>query len=245
MNEKDKVKELDAIKDRYLGVAKRKRRMRRLNERKFVFDWDATEDTSVDYNPLYKERHQVQFYGRGNIAGIDIKAQKKDQSKFYGDMLETRRTEAEKEQEKYEPVATIPAIVLIVLVLQYFCAFCKSRVRLKKEKRREDKQKFDDRHWSEKKVDEMNERDWRIFREDYNIAIKGGRIPNPLRSWKDSSIPQNILDVIAQVGYTEPTPIQRQAIPIGLLVSNCIYILPDSIYSMSKLILHSLHIYIS
>ena len=64
----------------------------------------------------------------------------------------------------------------------------------------------------------MNERDWRIFREDYNISIKGGRIPNPLRSWKDSSIPQNILDIIASVGYTDPTPIQRQAIPIGLLV---------------------------
>lgn len=47
--------------------------MRRLNERKFVFDWDATEDTSTDYNPLYKERHHVQFYGRGHIGGIDIK----------------------------------------------------------------------------------------------------------------------------------------------------------------------------
>lgn len=44
--------------------------------------------------------YQVQFYGRGNIAGIDIKAQKRDQSKFYGDLLERRRTEAEKEQEK-------------------------------------------------------------------------------------------------------------------------------------------------
>lgn len=65
----------------------------------------------------------------------------------------------------------------------------------------------------------MSERDWRIFREDYNISIKGGRIPNPLRSWKESIIPQNILDIIDKVGYKEPTPIQRQAIPIGLLVS--------------------------
>jgi ATP-dependent RNA helicase DDX23/PRP28 len=43
---------------------------------------------------------QVQFFGRGNVAGIDIKAQKRDQSKFYGELLERRRTEAEKEQEK-------------------------------------------------------------------------------------------------------------------------------------------------
>jgi ATP-dependent RNA helicase DDX23/PRP28 len=80
------------------------------------------------------------------VAGIDIKAQKKDQSKFYGDMLDKRRTDTEKAQEK---------------------------VRLKKEQRREDKQKWDDRHWQEKKVEEMTERDWRIFREDYNITIKG------------------------------------------------------------------------
>ncbi len=45
----------------------------------------------------------------------------------------------------------------------------------------------------------------------------GGQIPLPLRSWQESSIPEVILDVIAQVGYTEPSPIQRQAIPIGLM----------------------------
>lgn len=56
---KDKEKEAEAIKERYLGIVKKKRRVRRLNDRKFVFDWDAGEDTSLDYNPLYKERHQV------------------------------------------------------------------------------------------------------------------------------------------------------------------------------------------
>uniref|UniRef100_A0A1B6CIF5 Probable ATP-dependent RNA helicase DDX23 n=2 Tax=Clastoptera arizonana TaxID=38151 RepID=A0A1B6CIF5_9HEMI len=186
---KDKEKEGEAIKERYLGIIKKKRRVRRLNDRKFVFDWDASEDTSVDYNPLYKERHQVQFFGRGNVAGIDIKAQKRDQSKFYGELLEKRRTEAEKEQEK---------------------------VRLKKVKKKEEKQKWDDRHWSEKALDEMTERDWRIFREDYNITIKGGKIPDPIRSWKESGFPTEILDIIEKVGYKDATPIQRQAIPIGL-----------------------------
>lgn len=52
---------------------KKKRRVRRLNDRKFVFDWDASEDTAIDYNPIYKERHTVQFFGRGHVAGIDIK----------------------------------------------------------------------------------------------------------------------------------------------------------------------------
>ncbi|XP_054269059.1 probable ATP-dependent RNA helicase DDX23 [Macrosteles quadrilineatus] len=186
---KDREKEGEAIKERYLGIIKKKRRVRRLNDRKFVFDWDASEDTSVDYNNLYKERHQVQFFGRGNVAGIDIKAQKRDQSKFYGELLEKRRTEAEKEQEK---------------------------VRLKKVKKKEEKQRWDDRHWSEKAMDEMTERDWRIFREDYNITIKGGKIPDPIRNWKECGFPQEIADIIEKVGYKDPTPIQRQAIPIGL-----------------------------
>lgn len=56
---KDREKEAEAIKERYLGIVKKKRRVRRLNDRKFVFDWDAGEDTSIDYNPIYKERHQV------------------------------------------------------------------------------------------------------------------------------------------------------------------------------------------
>lgn len=56
---KDKERESEAIKERYLGLVKKKRRVRRLNDRKFVFDWDANEDTSIDYNNLYKERHQV------------------------------------------------------------------------------------------------------------------------------------------------------------------------------------------
>lgn len=187
--DKDRERESDAIKERYLGLVKKKRRVRRLNDRKFVFDWDAGEDTSTDYNGLYKERHQVQFFGRGNLAGIDIKAQKRDQSKFYGELLEKRRTEAEKAQEK---------------------------MRLKKVRRKEEKQLWDDRHWSDKEVLDMTERDWRIFREDYNITIKGGRIPEPIRNWVESGIQKELLEIVDKVGYKEPTPIQRQAIPIGM-----------------------------
>uniref|UniRef100_T1J8Z4 Probable ATP-dependent RNA helicase DDX23 n=1 Tax=Strigamia maritima TaxID=126957 RepID=T1J8Z4_STRMM len=187
--EKDKEKESEAIKERYLGSIKKKKRVRRLNERKFVFDWDTSEDTGVDYNPLYKEKHYVQLYGRGHIAGIDLNAQKKYQSKFYGDLLEKRRTDTEKEQEVN---------------------------RLEKLKTKEAKQKWGERHWSEKNEPEMTERDWRIFREDYNISIKGGRVPHPIRNWEEAVVPAEIMKIISQVGYEEPTPIQRQAIPIGL-----------------------------
>ncbi|KAK0073554.1 hypothetical protein PV326_013297 [Microctonus aethiopoides] len=97
----DIEKEVEVIEECYLELMKKKRRVRRLNDRKFVFDWDTSENTSVDYNNIYKEHHQVQFFGRGNLTGIDIEAQKRDQSEFYGDqLLKKRQTETEKEQEK-------------------------------------------------------------------------------------------------------------------------------------------------
>ncbi|SCV74184.1 BQ2448_6616 [Microbotryum intermedium] len=60
---------------------------------------------------------------------------------------------------------------------------------------------IDDRHWTEKFLHRRS----------------GGHIPLPLRSWEESSIPRPILDAIEEIGYKEPSPIQRQAIPIGLL----------------------------
>jgi len=184
------VKEKEAIKQRYLGAERRKKRIRRQNDRKFIFDWENTDDTSDDYNPIYVDRHHAQFFGRGGIGGIDLKSQKKEQTQFYGDLLERRRTEMEKDMEK---------------------------ARLKKLKSKEDKKKFDDRHWSEKSLEIMSERDWRIFREDFNIAIRGGNIPHPMRNWRETGIiPDEVMEIIDKVGYTEPSPIQRQAIPIGL-----------------------------
>ena len=154
-----------------------------------MFDWDAGDDTSVDYNSIYKNKHELQFFGRGHVAGIDIKQQKRDQSKFYGELLEKRRTNDEKVQESS---------------------------RLQKIAKREAKTKWDERHWSEKPLDEMADRDWRIFKEDFSIVTKGGNIPNGLRSWKEANLTPEVFKVIESIGYKEPSPIQRQAIPIGL-----------------------------
>lgn len=121
-------------------------RLRRQAERKFVFDWDASDNTEVDYNELYLQRHELQFFGRGHLAGIDIKQQKRDQNKFYSSMLEERRTTEQKSQEEKHQIDLV---------------------------KREEKVRFDDRHWSEKALAQMTERDWRIFREDFNISCKG------------------------------------------------------------------------
>jgi ATP-dependent RNA helicase DDX23/PRP28 len=47
------------------------------------------------------------------------------------------------------------------------------------------------------------------------VSCQGGNIADPIRSWKESDIPAEILEIIEKVGYKEPSPIQRQAIPIG------------------------------
>ena len=48
-------------------------------------------------------------------------------------------------------------------------------------------------------------------------STRGGSIPNPIRYWHEAEIPDEIKQVIRTIGYTEPTPIQRQSIPIALM----------------------------
>lgn len=168
--------DLSAIRSRYLGVDKKKRKIRKMNDRKFVFDWDTQDDTAADMPapPVVPGQGVAQvMFGRGHIAGMD-------------DYHSVRRTGVD--SQLTDPM----------------------------ERRRAAKNGIDERHWSDKPLHEMKDRDWRIFREDFSIAARGGSIPHPLRSWEESSIPPQILEIIDQVGYKEPSPIQRQAIPIGL-----------------------------
>lgn len=62
----------------------------------------------------------------------------------------------------------------------------------------------------------MDDRDWRIMREDFDILVKGGRAVNPLRKWDECPMHPLLRRAIDDMGYTAPTPIQRQAIPMGL-----------------------------
>jgi len=74
-------------------------------------------------------------------------------------------------------------------------------------------------HWSQKLTNEMTERDWRIFREDQEITVTGARgraIQNPFRSWTESGLPRDLLEAVYKAGYTRPTAIQMQSIPIAI-----------------------------
>ncbi|KAF7338366.1 Pre-mRNA-splicing ATP-dependent RNA helicase PRP28 [Mycena venus] len=172
-----------AIRSRYLGVDKKKRKMRKINDRKFVFDWDTQDDTMAEDSPAVvgaqRQGAQVMF-GRGRLAGMDD-----------GGGTGPRKGSGNGAADN-------------------------SHLADAMERRKAAKAGLDERHWTEKPLAEMKERDWRIFREDFSISARGGQIPHPLRSWAESDIPKTILECIDEIGYKEPSPIQRQAIPIGL-----------------------------
>jgi ATP-dependent RNA helicase DDX23/PRP28 len=46
--------------------------------------------------------------------------------------------------------------------------------------------------------------------------VQGGRAVNPLRKWDECPMHPLLRRAIDDMGYTAPTPIQRQAIPMGL-----------------------------
>jgi len=70
--------------------------------------------------------------------------------------------------------------------------------------------------WKNKLSTEMTERDWKIFREDSRIFVKGGRVPPPFRAWAEAPLPRDLLRAVTKAGYSKPTAVQMQAIPIAL-----------------------------
>ncbi|CAG8925457.1 unnamed protein product [Penicillium salamii] len=193
--EEGMVAQAALTKTRYMGAdvtsnfsAKKKRK--RTTDRKFNFEWNTEEDTSGDYNPLYQDRHEANFFGRGRLAGFGDDVAD-DVARKYAAALVTRDQEA----------GSIRAKEIMEM----------------ERRRREDSTRNQlDKHWSEKRLDLMRERDWRIFKEDFNIATKGGSVPNPMRSWEESLLPKRLLELVDRVGYKDPTAIQRAAIPIAM-----------------------------
>lgn len=130
--------DLSAIRSRYLGVDKKKRKIRKMNDRKFVFDWDAQDDTFAEDSPIAvgsnRQGAQVMF-GRGHLAGMDD-----------GGGSGPRKSSSGPPDPHLADAM---------------------------ERRKAAKTGLDERHWTDKPLDEMKERDWRIFREDFSISARG------------------------------------------------------------------------
>lgn len=193
---KDADVESTMIRQRYMGAdtqvssfsAKKKRK--RTTEKKFNFEWNTEEDTSPDYNPLYNQRAETNFFGRGKLGGFTDAMNAEQVEKYAASLVER------------DPEAGAQRAARIL--------------EMEKRRREEGGRNGIDIHWSAKPLEKMRERDWRIFKEDFNIATKGGNIPNPMRSWKESGLPTRLLDIVDQVGYAEPSAVQRAAIPVAL-----------------------------
>eukprot|EP01022_Parablepharisma_sp_SALTPOND_P026554 TRINITY_DN64393_c3_g1_i1.p2 TRINITY_DN64393_c3_g1~~TRINITY_DN64393_c3_g1_i1.p2 ORF type:complete len:447 (+),score=46.62 TRINITY_DN64393_c3_g1_i1:131-1342(+) len=81
-------------------------------------------------------------------------------------------------------------------------------------------------HWSKKPISEMTSRDWRIFREDNDISLKGSKAPLPFRNWNESNLPDYIMRALERAGYMRPTEIQMQGIPVGIERKDMIGVAP-------------------
>jgi ATP-dependent RNA helicase DDX23/PRP28 len=59
-DERAKEAELAQLKEAYMGGEKVKKKVAKASDRfKFKFDWEHTEDTSRDLNPLYDKKHDA------------------------------------------------------------------------------------------------------------------------------------------------------------------------------------------
>jgi len=196
--ERQAEKELEVIKRHYLGMKEAKKKMQKPSEKFrniFNFEWNADDDTMRgDNNPLYTKRCEPQLlFGRGYRAGIDVREQRKNNS-FYEELI------AKRAEYTGEDVST-------------FIQPAKEPIGFKQ---RDIETKDDHKvHWTDKPVSEMTVRDWRIFREDFQIFIRGGRVPVPMRIWAEGPLPWELLEAVNKVGYLKPTPIQMQTIPIA------------------------------
>lgn len=168
-----------------LSQSKFSARKRRRRNDKFNFDWDPADDTSRPDDPFYADRPMPLVRLGGCSEEEEDEIMRLRAEGIRKGDPETGEQRAREFLEEYE--------------------------RGKKARERFSLGK----HWSEKKLTEMKERDWRIFKEDFGIATKGGAIPNPMRNWRESGLPNRLLDIISDVGYDDPSPIQRAAIPIA------------------------------
>ena len=198
----------------------------RSSKYRFNFGWEAADDTSADPYALYERRQETALlYGRGFVGGVDRSQQRRRQEEWEErarERLQSSQRDDEKEEKKDSKADTDKMKMETEdgQLKREGSGDDEKRIVASGRDKRADKETLvmqRQRHWSEKSLSEMEERDWRIFKEDFEINTRGHRIPHPLRSWKESPLAPVILHALAKVGYEKPSPIQRAAIPVGLV----------------------------
>ncbi|KDP31038.1 hypothetical protein JCGZ_11414 [Jatropha curcas] len=65
-------------------------------------------------------------------------------------------------------------------------------------------------------VQSMSENDAMMYRARRDITVEGHDVPKPIRMFQEANFPEYCLEVIAKLGFVEPTPIQAQGWPMAL-----------------------------
>ena len=206
---RSREEELEALKAQYLGQRGGSRKPARKKEkakRGFRAEWNAADDTADTTNPLYTARMAPSLmFGRGTVAGADEEEQF-SKNTFLSTVLQRRMAESQalmaesqaaRQAGEQASQATAAAVAAAAAVSRQDDAMERS-------------------HWSEKPLSSMTSRDWRIMREDFDIRVKGGKALYPLRTWEEGHLDPAVMQAVREMGYAEPSAIQRQAIPYGL-----------------------------
>lgn len=88
--------------------------------------------------------------------------------------------------------------------------------------------------------------DVQSYRHEKNVSVQGTDVPNPFQSFLECNFPSEIFQCLAQAGFTVPTPIQGQGMPIVLRGQNLVgiaqtgsgktlaYVLPALVHVMNQ-----------
>eukprot|EP00915_Cephaloidophora_sp_WS-2016_P000142 GHVH01000229.1.p1 GENE.GHVH01000229.1~~GHVH01000229.1.p1 ORF type:complete len:702 (+),score=111.42 GHVH01000229.1:25-2130(+) len=179
--------ELVSIRATYLGLGTHRKQKSEKVRNTFQFEWNNKDDTTIgDTNPLYAKRLPPQLLFGRGFLAGVDVREQRRTNNFYDKIVMSRDNMNEE-------------------------AYLKMRTRAHSRM-----SSGDESHWSSKSLEKMTERDWRIFREDFQIQLKGGRVPPPARNWAETRLPAEVLKAVERVGYTTPSAIQMQSISIAM-----------------------------
>ncbi|XP_050223383.1 DEAD-box ATP-dependent RNA helicase 30 [Mercurialis annua] len=65
-------------------------------------------------------------------------------------------------------------------------------------------------------VQAMSDQEAMMYRSRRDITVEGRDVPKPIRMFQEANFPGYCLEVIAKLGFVEPTPIQAQGWPMAL-----------------------------
>lgn len=176
---------------KYLTKTQRERLLKDLKDTK-----DSKEPSSVQVKPILKNTRQPNEY-------------KADLNKQHRNANKTLPFDHAPEDEQEDTFANYTPIVTSSKLKQLTSAArSKDDIELQ----------YMGKHWTEKSLSEMTDRDWRILREDFHIHITNGNsksVLNPLRNWEELDlIPKKLTNILQRdLKFDFPTPVQRITIP--------------------------------